>query len=608
MTDVSTTATLPPRDADAVLEALDPEQREAATTLGGPLCILAGAGTGKTRAITHRLAYAVLSGRWRPQQVLAVTFTTRAAGEMRTRLRELGVVGVQARTFHSAALRQARYFWPQVYRCELPPIVESKLRYVAEAASRCRVAADLAGRRDLASEIEWAKVSNVRPDDYPALATKAGRQLAGFDAATVAHVFAAYEEVRRDHGHLDLEDVLLCTVALLADSDKVAQAVRGQYHHFVVDEYQDVSPVQQTLLDLWVGGRPDVCVVGDANQTIYSFAGATPSYLLGFTRRHPDASVVRLERNYRSTPQVVKVANGVLAGASGAASSHRLSLQAQRPDGPEAVFREFPDEVAEAEGVAHAVERLVADGTPVRQIAVLFRVNAQSEAFEQALAERGIRYVLRGGERFFARPEVREALVLLRGATRAAETAEPRQGLVAEVQAVLAATGWTPEPPSGAGAVRERWESVAALVSLAGEVARDQPDADLAAFLAVVDERIEAQHAPAADGVTLATLHAAKGLEWDAVFLAGIHEGTMPITYAETPDQVEEERRLLYVGITRARAHLSISWALSRTPGGRARRSPSRFLSAVRPQGTAAGDGRTPGTEGQRAGRKASRR
>jgi DNA helicase II / ATP-dependent DNA helicase PcrA len=633
----------PPGDApmprspspDAVLAALDPEQLAAATSIDGPLCILAGAGTGKTRAITHRIAYAVLSGRWKPQRVLAVTFTTRAAGEMRTRLRALGVAGVQARTFHSAALRQARYFWPQVYRSELPPIVESKLRYVAEAAARCRVPADLAGRRDLASEIEWAKVSNVRPDDYPAVATQAGRQLAGYDAATIARVFASYEEVRRDRGHLDLEDVLLCAVALLADSPKVAEAVRAQYRHFVVDEYQDVSPVQQTLLDLWLGDRSDVCVVGDANQTIYSFAGASPTYLLEFTRRHPGASVVRLERDYRSTPQVVRVANGVLADARGTASTHRLTLRAQRPDGPEPVFTEYSDEVAEAEGIARAVERLARQGTPLREMAVLFRVNAQSAAFEQALAERGIRYVVRGAERFFDRPEVREALVLLRGAARAANSTaaavpagdaapgadsatDPTDStdatgpgaapaLLAEVQAVLGAVGWTPEPPSGSGAIRERWESLAALASLAGDLSREWPDSDLAAFLDLLDERVAAQHAPAADGVTLATLHAAKGLEWDAVFLAGIHEGTVPITYAETVDQVEEERRLLYVGITRARIHLSISWALSRTPGGRSRRSPSRFLASVRPQGSAVADRRAEGVSGGRAGRKAQR-
>lgn len=585
-------------DPDAVLAALDPEQREAATTLRGPLCILAGAGTGKTRAITHRIAYGVLSGVYHPQQVLAVTFTTRAAGEMRTRLRQLGVPGVAARTFHSAALRQARYFWPKVHRGELPPVVESKLRYVAEAAARCRVEADLAARRDLAGEIEWSKVSNVRPEDYPAVAAKAGRTVAGYDPNTVAHVFSAYEEVRRERGFIDMEDVLLCAVALLADSPKVAETVRAQYRHFVVDEYQDVSPLQQTLLDLWLGGRSEICVVGDPGQTIYSFAGATPDYLLDFPRRYRNAAVVRLERDYRSTPQVVRLANALLGGATGPASRYRLTLRAQRPDGPEPVFTEYPDEPAEAEGIARAIRRLADRGVPYREIAVLFRVNAQSEALEQALAERDIPYVVRGAERFFERPEVRQAVVLLRGAARAGEVSG--NGLVEDVQTVLAAAGWTPRPPEGTGSVRERWESLAALVALAGDLAKEDSSAGLESFLQLLDERAAAQHAPAAEGVTLATLHAAKGLEWDAVFLAGVHEGTIPITYAQTPEQIEEERRLLYVGATRAREHLAVSWALARNPGGRGQRRPSRFLDGVLPTGVSRHEG--PGRPAVRRG------
>lgn len=568
-------------DADAVLAQLDPEQREAATTLRGPVCILAGAGTGKTRAITHRIAYGVLSGRWRPQQVLAVTFTTRAAGEMRGRLQSLGVSGVQARTFHSAALRQARYFWPRVYDRELPSIVASKLRYVAEAATRCRIPADLTGRKDLASEIEWSKVSNVRPDDYPRVARRVGRQVANYDAATVSQVFAAYEEVRREHGFIDMEDVLLCAAALLADHPQVATAVRGQYQHFVVDEYQDVSPLQQSLLDLWRGDRTDVCVVGDASQTIYSFAGASPSYLLDFTQRHPDARVVRLTRDYRSTPQVVRVANGVLAGATGPSAAHRLELRAQRPDGPAATFNEYPDETAEAEAVAVSIRRLVDAGTPAREIAVLFRVNAQSEAFEQVLGERGIPYVVRGADRYFERAEVKQAIVLLRGAARAAEASDA--GLVADVQAILASAGWSEQPPTGSGQARERWESLEGIVELARGLAKQDPDARLETFAELLGERAAAQHAPPVDGVTLGTLHAAKGLEWDAVFLTGMHEGTMPISYAETSEQVEEERRLCYVGVTRARQHLAVSWSLTRNPGGRGRRSPSRFLDTVRP-------------------------
>src|SRR6266508_2263378 len=408
----SVTDLTPSASADAILAALDPEQRTVATALHGPVCVLAGAGTGKTRAITHRIAYGVRTGTYDPARVLAVTFTQRAAGEMRSRLAQLGAHGVQARTFHSAALRQARWFWPKVYGGELPPIVDRKFPLLAEAASRCRVPTDTAALRDLAGEVEWAKVSNVRPDDYARVAPQSARALAAFDAATVARVFAAYEDVKTERGRIDLEDVLLCATALLAEDERVAAEVRQQYRHFVVDEYQDVSPLQQTLLDLWLGGREDVCVVGDPAQTIYSWAGADP------------ANLVKLIRDYRSTPQVVEVANKVLGGAGVAALPGRVRLLSQRDDGPAPVFTEHPDEVAEAEAVARTIADLAATGVPLREIAVLFRTNAQSESFEQALAERGIPAVLKGAERFFERAEVRQAGVLLRGQAKAGPAAD----------------------------------------------------------------------------------------------------------------------------------------------------------------------------------------
>ena len=365
-------------DGPDVLAALDPEQREAASALSGPVCVIAGAGTGKTRAITHRIAHGVLTGVYDPRRVLAVTFTTRAAGEMRGRLLGLGVDGIQARTFHSAALRQARYFWPQVTGSALPQITESKLPLVSAAAGRCRVGTDRAMLRDLASEIEWAKVSNVAADGYPAAAARARRELAGVDAETVARVYATYEELKADRVVIDMEDILLAAVGLLTSHPGVADAVRTQYHHFVVDEYQDVSPLQQALLELWLGDRDDVCVVGDPAQTIYSFAGARSDYLVEFPRRYPHAQVVRLVRDYRSTPQVVGVANEVLRRGVDASARSAVTLQAQRPDGPAATFAEHPDELTESAWVATEVQRLVAAGTAPREIAVLYRVNAQS--------------------------------------------------------------------------------------------------------------------------------------------------------------------------------------------------------------------------------------
>jgi DNA helicase-2/ATP-dependent DNA helicase PcrA len=567
--------------ADQLLEGLDPEQREVALALRGPVRVLAGAGTGKTRAITHRVAYGVASGVYNPTEVLAVTFTTRAAGEMRTRLRALGAPGVQARTFHSAALRQARYFWPKVYGGELPVLTESKLPLLGNAARRNRVDADPATLRDLAGEVEWAKVSNVRPDEYAALATARGRSVNGVDAATVARVFAAYEDVKRSQGRMDMEDVLLCAAALLAEDERVAAQVRRQYKWFVVDEFQDVSPIQSTLLDLWLGGRHDLCVVGDPAQTIYSFAGASADYLRDFPKRHPGTTSVELVRNYRSTPQIIGAANALLSSVAGTADGG-VRLRSMQESGPEVGYTEHPDEVAEAEAVAARILSLRQQGVPMRDVAVLFRVNAQSEAFEDALAARSVPYVVRGAARFFERPEVRKAVTLLRGHARAGEGSG--EGLVADVKAVLAGMEWTEKAPAGRGSVRDRWESLQALVTQAEERAAASPEATVSDFVDELDRRAAEQHAPVADGVTLATLHAAKGLEWDTVFLCGMHEGTMPIVYAEGPAAVEEERRLLYVGLTRAKRALHVSWSLSRSPGARSTRKPSRFLAGLRPE------------------------
>ena len=618
--------TPPAVSADAVLAALDPEQRAVATALRGPVCVLAGAGTGKTRAITHRIAYGVHAGVYSPGQLLAVTFTARAAGEMRGRLRQLGVGGVQARTFHSAALRQLSFFWPKVIGGQLPQLSASKAGLLAEAAGRSRLSLPGPAIRDVAAEVEWAKVTRTAPDDYVAAAARAGRTAAAdLTPAEVARIYAAYEEVKRARGSIDFEDVLLLTVGILSDRADVAAQVRAQYRHLVVDEYQDVNPLQQALLDLWLGGSQELCVVGDASQTIYSFTGATPDYLLGFRQRYPDAEVVRLVRDYRSTPQVVALANALLArGGAGdpRTSAARVELVAQRPSGPTPTFDAYPDEPAEAAAVAARAASLIASGTPASEIAVLFRINAQSEVFEQALADAGIAYLLRGAERFFERPEVRKAVVLLRGAARgrvaagdtdtdtdtaeAGDVASVGQELVQAVRAVLGAAGWTVRPPTGSGSARESWESLAALVALSEQLVAERPAATMADLVAELDERVAAQHAPTVAGVTLSSLHSAKGLEWDAVFLVGLVDGTLPITYADTPAAVEEERRLLYVGVTRARQFVHLSWAVARSPGGRGARRPSRFLDGLRPPdgARATGAGRARGTSGSAGSRR----
>lgn len=609
---------------EAVLEGLDAEQREAAATLTGPLCILAGAGTGKTRAITHRIAYGVRAGVYDPHRLLAVTFTARAAAEMRSRLTALGAPGVQARTFHAAALRMLQYFYPMAVGGSMPQLVDHKVRLLAEAARRLHITTDRASLRDLAGEVEWAKVSTLTPESYvEAVVSAEGASRpapGGVDHLTFAKLYQSYEDVKLDRHLIDFEDILLLTAGILEDDERVAAQVRQQYRHFVVDEYQDVSPLQQRLLDLWLGGREELCVVGDAAQTIYSFTGARPDYLLGFTRRHPQAKVVKLVRDYRSTPEVVQLANVLLAdrtrqqqqleqragasrfreerhaqpagapamGSEGAGVREEvppwpdpLQLISQREHGPPPQIIEYDDDAAEADGIAEQIIRLHQhQGVPLSETAVLYRTNGQSQALEEALAQAGLAYQLRGSERFFSRREVREALAALR--TSSLVDHQEDEAVPEAVRAVLSSLGWKREAPQATGAVRERWESLAALVSLADQLAEEREELTLKAFIIELDRRSAEQHAPTVEGVTLASLHSAKGLEWDAVFLAGLSEGLVPITFAKTQREIDEERRLLYVGITRARNHLQLSSASSRHGGGRGRRSPSRFLLPLR--------------------------
>jgi DNA helicase-2/ATP-dependent DNA helicase PcrA len=483
-------------------------------------------------------------------------------------------------------LRQLRYFWPRVVGDQPWPLVEHKLRLVGQAAQRAGAATGPDDLRDLASEIEWAKASLVIAADYPA-AVAAARRDTPAPAAQIAAVYAGYEEIKNRSRVLDFDDLLLHTAAALEEHSGVAQEFRDRYRCFIVDEYQDVTPLQQRVLDAWLGARDDLTVVGDPNQTIYSFAGAAPRFLLEFTRRFPEAVTVRLRRDYRSTPQIVSLANRVISAAAGRPAGARLQLEGQQPAGPEPSFDEHDDEAAEATAVAEAIAELLGKGIAAAEIAVLYRVNAQSEAYEQALDARGIPFQVRGGERYFQRPEVRAAIRALRAAATAG-TVNSVRGLGATAHEVLAAHGLTTQPPGG-GAARSRWESLHALAELATDLASGTPDADLGQLVTELDARADAAHPPAVQGVTLASLHAAKGLEWDAVFLVGLVEGTMPIQYADGDQAaLEEERRLLYVGVTRARRWLALSWALSRSAGGRRSRRRSRFLQGLVLQGAAA--------------------
>ena len=559
-----------------LLAGLDEQQRQAAETLLGPVCVLAGAGTGKTRALTHRIAHGVASGVYAADRVMALTFTTRAAGELRGRLRRLGAGGVTARTFHSAALSQLSYFWPQLVGGRLPEILPGKARILGHAAESLKLRVDTAALRDLAGEIEWRKVRRIPLEEYARIAhTRAMPPGLGVDA--VVELQQRYEDLKDERRRLDFEDVLLVTAGMIDAEQRVADQVREQYRFFVVDEYQDVSPLQQQLLELWLGPRTDLCVVGDASQTIYSFAGASSEYLLGFGSRYPDATVVRLETNYRSVPGVLQAANRLMRGRPGA-----LELVAARDGGAvsDPPVTRWDSDAAEAAGVAGVIAEQVATGIRPEQIAVLYRVNAQAAILEGALAARGISARTLGGTRFFDLDSIKRAMLELASLARTGSP-KPMYETVADVARNI---GWTVEAPESQGAVRERWEALNALVELADQAADGMT---LAAFVAELQERQGAQHEPTMQAVVLSTFHGAKGLEWDHVHLVGLNEGLLPISHAKGFDAIDEERRLLYVGITRARRTLSLSWS---SEGLRGRpREPSRFLAELRSGSPGAG-------------------
>ena len=523
--------------AEEILAALDTEQRAVATAVRGPVCVIAGAGTGKTRAITHRLAYAVDIGVVDPQRILALTFTARAAGEMRTRLRALGVPSVAARTFHAAALKQLMYFWPQVLGGRFPALLTTKTGFLGEALNRANVSAvkNNAVLRDVAGEIEWAKVIGLAPDEYIRAVDDYARPIRisnnKVDATQIARVYEAYESLKKQERAIDFEDVLLLTVGMLEEEREVRDRVRDQYRYFTVDEYQDVSPLQQRLLDLWIGKRDDICVVGDPAQTIYSFAGASPAFLLNFTHKYPNAEVIRLSTGYRSTPEIVNTANAILRSAN---LGHELDPMNDHGERPTA--RGFHSEGEEASALVDAIKADIDSGLASHEIAILTRTNAQLDIFENALNQAGIENQVRSAERFFNRPEVREILTAIRSAS------------------VLSESDWLSDLRDALKPFGES-EYVRAFLQLARELEGDGLTS-LRAFLREIEDRAEQNNPPVLPGVALATLHAAKGLEWPKVYVAGVSASILP--WGNQP--MEEERRLFYVGITRAQKSLSISY------------------------------------------------
>jgi DNA helicase II / ATP-dependent DNA helicase PcrA len=576
-------------DASSVgplLAGLNPTQREAAEAVTGPVRILAGAGSGKTRTITHRIAHQIAAGVAEPSQVLAVTFTDRAASELRDRLAGLGLAApVRAATFHSAAWAQLRFFWPRVLEGPLPAVLPSKVRALIPLSRRLGMPA-----KDLAAEIEWAKARCIAPEDY---ADAAGARDLPAAPQRLAAAYADYERRKAEDGLIDYEDMLLRTATLIAEHPEVAAQVRERYRFFTVDEFQDVNPAQWRLLRAWLGDSDEVCVVGDDAQTIYTFTGASASYLLDFPRHFPGTTEVTLVDNYRSTPQVLAVANRVLA-AGGRATKQ---LRATAAGGPEPRIRELPLPDAEVAAVVAEVRRLLeAEGVAPGEIAICYRVNSQSEPYEQALARAGIPFVVRGAASFYDLEGVAEALRTLRNAAERPDGAVPAPGSATpaqpdaarEVERILRSKlSWREDREPAGEAARERWRNIGALVDIVRREVQADPDLSLPGVVTLLSGRAEAARADRGDAsaVTLLSLHKAKGLEYDAVFIVGVEEGLLPITHAKTDAEVAEERRLLYVGMTRARRWLWVSWAAARErPGGRrSKRRPSRFLAPFLP-------------------------
>jgi DNA helicase-2/ATP-dependent DNA helicase PcrA len=541
-------------DLESVLAGLNGSQREAALALRGPVAILAGAGTGKTTTITHRIACQIRSGTFDASQILAVTFTEKAAGELKRRLRALGVDGVEARTFHSAALSQLSRLWPSHTGEPLPDVLDHKAPLIGSLANALPPPHRFLPRRELASEIEWAKNRMIPPDRYLA---ELGDHEPPIPAELMLRIFDGYERRKRTMGRLDFEDMLGLALRLFDEHPEAAEVVRSRFAAFTVDEYQDVNPLQAGLLERWLGPHDDLCVVGDDYQTIYAFTGASPELLLDFTRRFPHAAVVRLEENYRSTPEILELANRLAPHLGGG----RKTLRSTRPSGPAPVARAAADEDGEVAAVVGAVRRLHdEEAVPLEEIAVLYRINARSEPFEEAFAAAGIAYQVRDGA-FLRRPGPRAVLQALKRSAADVPVAEA-------VAAVTDRLGYDPDGSPDAADEVTRQSDLARLRSLASEFGRAHPDGDHAAFLAELAQRFSTEHD--GRGVNLLTYHRAKGLEFDAVFLPRLVDGELPFRSGRAKADPREERRLLYVGITRARRYLFLTWPT----GGRSKPSP----------------------------------
>ena len=570
-------------DLAKLLVDLNEGQRAAVLATSGPVCILAGAGTGKTRVITRRVAYAIASGAVDPARILVVTFTEKAAHEMVERLVGLGLAQVKAATFHGAALAQLRDLWPRFSEEPFPQILSSKAALAAELARDLPGGYRFLPARDLAAEIEWAKVRRLTPATYGASIAAAAHH-GPLPADLFRRFWLGYE--RRKGSAIDFEDMLGATLALIEKEPEAARIIRARYTWFSVDEYQDTNPLQQALLSAWLGDRSDLCVVGDPDQTIYTFAGASADYLTSFPARHPGTRTFNLVENYRSSPQVLALANRLLAGGP-----TPRQLQATRPAGPEPIIAGFSEPAAERTGLVKEIRRLGAGGVPADEIAILVRTNAQIPPLEEALNQAKIAFRVRG-ERFFDRAEIRTAMSVLREARGSAAGPSLTQQVI---DLWVKSFGFALEAHPAGEEAQERQEALLALLDIvrASDRAGLTSLGDLSTEIerrATAERRAQTDRQADNPSVELLTLHRAKGLEWEAVLLPSLEEGLLPIRQATRPEQVEEERRLFYVALTRARRYLWLAWASRRqTSTGRlGTRKASRFLAEVSPGGRAA--------------------
>ena len=522
-----------------ILAQLDDAQQAAVTNLKGPLAIIAGAGSGKTRTISHRIAYGIATGEYAEGRVLALTYTNRAAAELRSRLRLLGAPGVQVRTFHAAALAQLQFFWPQLTESMAPKLVTQKASMVNEVLDDMSIRVSDQERLALQAEVEYLRYAMLEIDQYESLE----RPRLALNAARFVDFFRRYEQFKQQKRIVDWEDAILLTCGLLRNETRMLSHVQQQYRYFTVDEYQDISPLQQSLLETWLGERDELCVVGDPRQTIYSFAGATSGYLTGFMNRFPDASVIELDRNYRSSLEIVELANKIAPD---------LPLQAVRQVSSRPKVMSFSSPSAESTAVAAEIQ-LLSQTRPLSSIAVLARTNSQLIPIEKELQRLGIESQLRGSGRFFRRPDVMQA----NAAIRALRTMETKEPLFVEVSKILSALGWSSQPKKTEG-----WEALNWFVEVLDELGAPTLDE----YLREWDDWERSGHEPQREAVTLATIHGTKGLEWESVFLVGVNQGIFPIGYAQSDAEKAEERRLFYVAVTRAQTNLQVSFSKEKGP------------------------------------------